>query len=158
MTTITLRHHDSTGGKTKQISAGVLQSITALWLLCAKRAIMASRKLKTNSKMSPDSRMIQWPKKLIATISNMDIKFGRRKSRTGDAGNRRGDGVADSGDDGLWQREILMGDKCQPLDFSGVIYYDREGNRTTEFPMRSPRASPFPGHVAKFDWSPPHER
>ncbi|CAI9284086.1 unnamed protein product [Lactuca saligna] len=155
MTSITIRRHDSPGGKTKQISAGVLRSITALWLICAKRAIIASRKLKDNSKISSDSRMIQWPKKLIATISNKDMKFGRRKSRTGESGNTRGDGVAD---DGVWQKEILMGDKCQPLDFSGVIYYDRDGNRRDELPMRSPRASPFPGYVAKFDWSPPHER
>ncbi|KAI3504733.1 hypothetical protein L1887_26418 [Cichorium endivia] len=158
MTSLTLCHHESTGGKTKQISAGVLHSITAIWLICAKRAIVASRKLKHNSKISPDSPMRQWPKKLMATISNKDIKFGRRKRRTGGAGNTNGDGAAEFGDDGLWQREILMGDKCQPLDFSGVIYYDRDGNRTNEFPMRSPRASPFPGYVAKFDWSPPHER
>ncbi|KAI3699503.1 hypothetical protein L2E82_43870 [Cichorium intybus] len=47
----------------------------------------------------------------MATISNKDIKFGRRKRRTGGTGNTSGDGVAEFGDDGLWQREILMGDK-----------------------------------------------
>lgn len=30
---------------------------------------------------------------------------------------------------GLWQREILMGKKCWPLDFSGMINYDIYGNR-----------------------------
>ncbi|KAI3673286.1 hypothetical protein L6452_39403 [Arctium lappa] len=157
----TLRHHhrdDSTGGKTKRIAAGVLQSITALWLICAKNAITASRKLKDNSKISPDSPLIQRPRKLIATISNKAIKLRHRKRSTGAIGNVKDDGGPDFGDDGLWQKEILMGDKCQPLDFSGVIYYDRDGNPTNEFPMRSPRASPFPAYVAKFDWSPPRER
>ncbi|GAB2280079.1 hypothetical protein Dimus_014717 [Dionaea muscipula] len=33
-------------------------------------------------------------------------------------------------DDGaLWQRTILMGDRCQPLDFSGVIYSATAGAR-----------------------------
>lgn len=44
-------------------------------------------------------------------------------------------------------RRILMGDKCQPLDFSGVIYYDSNGNRLPELPMRSPRASPLPSYL-----------
>jgi hypothetical protein len=38
------------------------------------------------------------------------------------------------GDGGVWQREILLGDKCQPLDFSGVIYYDANGNQLHELP------------------------
>lgn len=42
-----------------------------------------------------------------------------------------------------------MGDKCQPLDFSGVIYYDNEGNRVSELPSRSPRASPLPSFAYK---------
>lgn len=93
--------------------------------------------------------MIQRPKKLITNISNKAIMMRNRKRRTKD------DGGAEFGDNGLWQREILMGDKCEPLDFSGVIYYDKDGKRTDEFPTRSPRASPLPGYVTKFDWVPP---
>ncbi|XP_076939435.1 uncharacterized protein LOC143608155 [Bidens hawaiensis] len=150
MKTITLRHpsgEESTGGKTKRTKSGVLQSLTTLWLLCAKEAAKVSRKVKDKSKISPDSPMIQRPKKLMATISNKAIKIRHHRKKP------------ESGDDGLWQREILMGDKCQPLDFSGVINYDRDGKRTDEFPGRSPRLSSFPsGYVAKFDWVPPHER
>lgn len=50
------------------------------------------------------------------------------------------------GDGGVWRRSILMGDKCEPLDFSGVIYYDCNGNKLAEPPMKSPRASPFVGY------------
>ncbi|KAK9049258.1 hypothetical protein SSX86_031775 [Deinandra increscens subsp. villosa] len=158
MKSVTLRHHaagDSSDGNSKRIATGILQSITTLWLICAKQAILASRKLKHTSKISRDSPMIQRPKKLIASISNKAITMRHHKKRAGDGDNGGGEAV---GDDGVWQREILMGDKCQPLDFSGVIYYDRDGKRTHEFPTRSPRASPLPGYVAKFDWVPPHER
>ncbi|KAF8657461.1 hypothetical protein HU200_060022 [Digitaria exilis] len=45
----------------------------------------------------------------------------------------------------LWRKEILMGERCQPLDFSGVIYYDSEGHRLAQPPPpRSPMRSPLP--------------
>jgi hypothetical protein len=46
-------------------------------------------------------------------------------------------------EDGLWQKSILMGEKCQPPEFSGVIFYDGRGNQLPQMP-RSPRASPLP--------------
>ncbi|KAI3513287.1 hypothetical protein L1887_20616 [Cichorium endivia] len=128
----------------KRISAGVLQSITNLLLLCAKQTIIASKKLKNNTKIAQGS-----PKKLISSISNKAIKLRHRMKKTGEKG-------AEYGNDGLWRREILMGDKCQPLDFSGVIYYDKDGNLLSELPMRSPRASPFPSYVctpARSNWT-----
>ncbi|KAJ3692429.1 hypothetical protein LUZ60_012779 [Juncus effusus] len=47
------------------------------------------------------------------------------------------------GQDGVWRRSILMGEKCQPLDFSGVIYYDAEGKKLDNVPPRSPLRSPL---------------
>ncbi|KAF8779254.1 hypothetical protein HU200_002934 [Digitaria exilis] len=45
----------------------------------------------------------------------------------------------------LWRKEILMGERCQPLDFSGAIYYDAEGRRLPQPPApRSPMRSPLP--------------
>ncbi|KAI3717717.1 hypothetical protein L1987_69498 [Smallanthus sonchifolius] len=154
MKNVTLRHPSGdniTGRKTKRATTNVLQSFTTLCLLCAKQALIASRKLKDNSKISQDSPMIQRPKKLIATISNKAIKLRHHKKITVGEGNS-----PEFGDDELWQREILMGDKCQPLDFSGVINYDKDGKRTDQFPVHSPCA--LPGHVTKFDWVSPHER
>ncbi|KAL7616097.1 uncharacterized protein LOC111915690 [Lactuca sativa] len=130
--------------KSKRISAGVLQSITSLLLLCAKQTIIASKKLKNNTKISSGT-----PKKLISSISNKAIKLRHRMKRTGEEG-------GEHGSDGLWRKEILMGDKCQPLDFSGVIYYDKDGNLLSELPIRSPRASPLPGYVctpARSSWT-----
>ncbi|KAK7268363.1 hypothetical protein RIF29_21061 [Crotalaria pallida] len=40
----------------------------------------------------------------------------------------------------LWKKTILMGEKCQPLQFPGAIFYDNEGNQISEL-SRSPRAT-----------------
>ncbi|KAJ1688232.1 hypothetical protein LUZ63_019622 [Rhynchospora breviuscula] len=45
---------------------------------------------------------------------------------------------------GIWQRQIMMGERCQPLDFSGVIYYDINGKMLDHPPSpkeKSPRPS-----------------
>ena len=51
------------------------------------------------------------------------------------------------GEGGLWQKGILMGEKCRPPEFSGVIHYDSSGNKLSELPPRSPRASPLPNFL-----------
>lgn len=54
------------------------------------------------------------------------------------------------GEDGVWRRTILMGEKCQPLDFSGVIYYDADGRQLAAVPTpRSPLRSPLPSFAQK---------
>lgn len=116
--------NDSTDVKNKRISTGVLQSITNLLVQCAKQAIIVSKKFKNSSPGTP--------KKLISSISNKAMKLRNRKKKTGD-----------DKEDGVWRREILMGDKCQPLDFPGVIYYDKDGNLLDELPIRSP----LPGYL-----------
>ncbi|XP_076905667.1 uncharacterized protein LOC143561475 [Bidens hawaiensis] len=108
---------------------GVLQSVATLLIRCSKQAIKASKKLKPKSKISPGT-----PKKLISCISNKAMKLSHRKNNTEE--------------DGVWRKGILMGDKCEPLDFSGVIYYDKDGNILSECPMRSPRASPLSGYAS----------
>ena len=54
--------------------------------------------------------------------------------------------------DGLWTRTILLGEKCRPLDFDGVIHYDHQGRRVLELP-RSPMRSPLPSFFVKADVS-----
>jgi hypothetical protein len=34
------------------------------------------------------------------------------------------------------RKEIMMGEQCQPMDFSGVIYYDAEGHQVAQPPPR----------------------
>lgn len=38
----------------------------------------------------------------------------------------------------VWQRAILMGERCKPPTFSGLILYDEQGNRLKERPMKPP--------------------
>lgn len=104
-------------------------SVTSLWSLLTKHVSRTSRKFSSNNSS---------PKKLMSTISNKAINFRRKKRVSGE-----------EVDGGVWRRTILMGDKCQPLDFSGVIYYDNDGNRVSELPSRSPRASPLPSFAYK---------
>ncbi|XP_044950675.1 uncharacterized protein LOC123401025 [Hordeum vulgare subsp. vulgare] len=50
--------------------------------------------------------------------------------------------------DGVWRKEILMGERCQPLEFSGAIYYDAEGRRLGAPPTpRTPVRSPLPASL-----------
>ncbi|KAJ4706946.1 putative Transmembrane protein [Melia azedarach] len=34
----------------------------------------------------------------------------------------------DDSEEAVWRRKIIMGERCRPLDFSGKIVYDSEGN------------------------------
>ncbi|XP_020589115.1 uncharacterized protein LOC110030645 [Phalaenopsis equestris] len=40
-------------------------------------------------------------------------------------------------EEGLWKKTILMGVKCQPLEFSGAVLYDSRGRRVAA-PTRTP--------------------
>ncbi|XP_076907982.1 uncharacterized protein LOC143564658 [Bidens hawaiensis] len=90
------------------------------------------------SKLPPRSPL-RYPKQLITTISNKAMSSLVINHKKGGGGDDR---VVDEGfgEGGLWQREILMGVKCQPPEFSGVIYYDCDGRRVSEFTPRSPRS------------------
>lgn len=85
----------------------------------------------------------------MTQISNKAISFIHGKKRVDEDDDDVGVGPEEFGDGGVWQKTILMGDKCQPLDFSGVIYYDSTGKQLNEIPLRSPRASPLPGYLTK---------
>lgn len=143
----------------KRMTSAVVTSVMAFASKCSKQASRVSKKLKPSEpKPKPKPKRIallkeensnnfklpQSPKKLFSTISNKAITLVHGKRRSDD------DDVAaeeDFGDGGVWQRSILMGDKCQPLDFSGVIYYDSDGKQMRELPIRSPRASPLPSYL-----------
>ncbi|OAY79679.1 hypothetical protein ACMD2_10824 [Ananas comosus] len=47
----------------------------------------------------------------------------------------------DEDEDGVWRRTILLGERCQPLDFSGAIHYDSRGRR---LPDPAPRRTGSP--------------
>ncbi|XAR51270.1 hypothetical protein NMG60_11005853 [Bertholletia excelsa] len=122
----------------KRLAVVLMESVTSLFGLCAKHASRVSRKLcavSTTSRVGP-RRPVTQPKHLPP------IHLGHRKRSNG------GETVdGEYGGEGLWRRTILMGDKCQPLDFPGVIYYDNNGKQVSNPPLRSPRCSPLPGYL-----------
>lgn len=114
------------------LAIGLFVSIIAIVALCAKHAKKTSKKSMSNvyeSKIVP---------KLSSPVHNMTKKGGE------DSGEVAGEVAGEQ--KGLWQKAIIMGEKCQPPQFSGVIYYDSFGNRVSELP-RSPRASPLPRYA-----------
>ncbi|XP_059310231.1 uncharacterized protein LOC132061425 [Lycium ferocissimum] len=131
------------------LAIGLFLSIIAVIALCAKHGrSRASRKYhmaneETNEEriLASKSPLLTSPKQLITTISTktMPKKYGEKSNVIKNGSNER-EGFGHEG--GLWQKQILMGERCQPPQFSGVIYYDPFGNRVSELP-RSPRASPM---------------
>ncbi|MCE3051675.1 hypothetical protein HAX54_050485 [Datura stramonium] len=67
-------------------------------------------------------------KQLITTIST---RLCQKKSDMIKNGSNEREGFGHN-EGGLWQKAILMGEKCKPPQFSGVIYYDPFGNRVSE--------------------------
>ncbi|XP_057508378.1 uncharacterized protein LOC130791253 [Actinidia eriantha] len=128
------------------LAVGLVVTVSAVVALCAKHARRVPRKHETeptDSKFVPRSPL-RFPRHLMTTISNKTIPFihDRKTEAEEKIGNEKAE--EGFGEGGLWQKTILMGEKCQPPEFSGVIYYDCQGNRISEMPPRSPRASPLP--------------
>ena len=137
----------------KRHTNGLLERITAIFASLAKGA----RRLKPKTKQGdevwkielrtpPPKSPLAKPKKLLNNISNKALPFVHDRKKHDEETESEAD---EWGDGGVWQKAILMGDKCQPLDFSGAIYYDSQGKQTNEIPLRSPRASPLPGYLTR---------
>ncbi|XP_057872620.1 uncharacterized protein LOC131078845 [Cryptomeria japonica] len=94
----------------------------------------------TNFKLPPKSpgraifNSLSGPKKLL-----LSRKWGKSEE---DELKAYDSAVTEEGDF-LWQRSILMGERCKPPDFSGMIIYDDKGNRLPHFPPRSPKLNLF---------------
>ncbi|KAL6969796.1 hypothetical protein U1Q18_029509 [Sarracenia purpurea var. burkii] len=132
--------------------------VSALVALCAKhsRGASASRskhateppndsKFAPRALRSPHTELV-----LVTPIGEKPILVAHHRKSTvaeaeavEDAGGDEAEERLGEGGGGLWHKTILMGEKCQPPEFSGVIYYDCGGNQISELPPRSPRASPL---------------
>ncbi|WZY97084.1 hypothetical protein YC2023_069413 [Brassica napus] len=103
--------------------------LVSLMVLCARHANRLSKKLKPKKRTRYENFGGRW------NMASSPMRFKAEKEKTA---------AMEEEQHGLWQREILMGGKCEPLDFSGVIHYDRNGRQLREMPPRSPRGTPFP--------------
>ncbi|KAL8533432.1 hypothetical protein ACS0TY_009715 [Phlomoides rotata] len=113
------------------LALGLFVSVTLLVSLCAKHA-------KKYTSKTGDPNTAKAPlKQMVAAISHKGMTVNGKKSSSDGGRNNKEDE-----DSGVWQKAILMGEKCQPPEFSGVIYYDYSGNRVPEMP-KSPRNTPM---------------
>ncbi|KAJ8442450.1 hypothetical protein Cgig2_022333 [Carnegiea gigantea] len=63
-------------------------------------------------------------KALLKMISSRKQQVQHGDEDDNDDGNEYYEGEEDA----VWKKTIIMGEKCRPLDFSGKIEYDSEGN------------------------------
>jgi hypothetical protein len=116
-------------------------AVAALMGTCARRLSRAARRLHLRPRQG-----------IAASFSSRAIVpflgGGARKSLSSSKSKSKGKKAAEEDADGVWRKEIMMGERCQPLNFSGVIYYDAEGRRLAQPPPpRSPLRSPLPASV-----------
>ena len=86
---------------------------------------------------------------LSATLSGIGGKAARmvswnRRSPSGSSDDEE-EAVAALGpedDEAVWRKAIIMGDKCRPLQFSGHIAFDSDGNQLPQPPAAVKKASP----------------
>ncbi|XP_022775824.1 uncharacterized protein LOC111317648 [Durio zibethinus] len=125
------------------LAIGLFVAVSALVALCAKHTRRAPPKFEEDAidtKLAPKSPCLLKPKQLVTNIGNKAKPFICKKGKQPGNGGLEEGGF---GGGGLWQKAILMGEKCRPPEFAGVIYYDSYGNQVSEPPQRSPGASPL---------------
>ncbi|KAL2340621.1 hypothetical protein Fmac_008561 [Flemingia macrophylla] len=130
----------------KRQAQKLLVNVAELLAMAAKRARRLPRKLKAAASAAgkEEWRMeLRLPKKVLRGISEKTVPFIQKQMQQKKKKKKKGEGE-EWGQGGVWQKAILMGDKCEPLDFSGVIYYDSNGKQLNHMPLKSPRASPLP--------------
>lgn len=140
-------------GHPKRRGLGWLMPVSALAALYAKiRATGSSGKLKkktgSDSSSSPGITVKKTKRKKGRSFEHHG-SHGAEEEEEDEDEQQRSNEEAAFGDGGVWQRSILMGGKCDPLNFSGVIYYDDKGKRLDELPVRSPRSSPLPAYLSR---------
>lgn len=125
------------------LAIGLFISVSFLLALCAQhsRKVISSRKYSTDDQSSSTgSRKTSSPTSVSFKENIIDhprISSSRKSSKQEESEDEK----EERGGAGLWQKAILMGEKCQPPEFSGVLFYDSYGKRVSELP-RSPRAIP----------------
>jgi hypothetical protein len=124
------------------------QAVTALMGTCARRLSRAARRLHLRPRQGLAASFSS-SRAIVPFLGGGGGAIIRKKARS--SKRRRGedeDELSFETEDGVWRKEIMMGERCQPLDFSGAIYYDAEGRRLEQPPTpRSPLRSPLPASV-----------
>ncbi|KAL6633676.1 hypothetical protein ACP70R_026347 [Stipagrostis hirtigluma subsp. patula] len=123
------------------------QAVAALMGTCARRLSRAARRLHLRPRPGISASLSS--RAIVPFLGGGGAKKALSSSSAAAAASKsKRRKAAAAEEDGVWRKEIMMGERCQPLDFSGVIYYDAEGRRLAQPPPpRSPLRSPLPASV-----------
>ena len=125
------------------------QAVAALVGTCARRLSRAARRLH-HLRPRDDGAAASFSSRAIVPFLGGGVRKALSSSSSKSKRRRKAedDELSFEWEDGVWRKEIMMGERCQPLDFSGAIYYDAEGRRLEHPPPpRSPMRSPLPASV-----------
>ncbi|GLJ05149.1 hypothetical protein SUGI_0012150 [Cryptomeria japonica] len=75
-------------------------------------------------------------------LSNVSFSKRAKKPQAAEVEEKEKEKEEESGGNLIWQRSIMMGEKCRPPNFSGAIIYDDKGNLLPHFPPRSSSSNP----------------
>lgn len=94
--------------------ASLLSKVSSAVAACARRVSRATRRLFRARRLCQGGSL------------------GRQHVAAAQGGGT-GTGVGEGeGGEGLWRRAILMGKRCEPLNFAGAIHYDSLGRRIAQ--------------------------
>ncbi|KAJ0099451.1 hypothetical protein Patl1_21315 [Pistacia atlantica] len=98
---------------------GVFSVFSVVTFLCAShKTKKSSRRVKDEEKVSSERKLLSKLNSNISSKAHLMVKMiSWRKVQD-----------EDDEDEAVWKRSIIMGERCRPLEFSGKILYDSEGN------------------------------
>ncbi|WOK99924.1 hypothetical protein Cni_G08636 [Canna indica] len=120
------------------IGDNLLHTMSSLMETCKKHVSHATRRLRSHASLSKLGGKRGF---FLSRRTSFEPSLGNGRVAESDEGERSKE--EDEEEEGVWRRTILMGEKCQPLDFSGAIHYDSSGRQvsTPRTPLRTPLTS-----------------
>ncbi|CAM0953468.1 unnamed protein product [Alopecurus aequalis] len=127
------------GGYTEH--TGIVGRVSSLVAVCTRRVSRATRRLlRTRHRYGVSGGGAPSRRRTRPVGSDTFFTRTRQQPVKGDDGAAETKDEEGDGEGVVWRRAILMGERCQPLDFAGAIHYDSFGRRLAR-PPTGPRSA-----------------
>jgi hypothetical protein len=127
------------------MGTSLAQAVTALMGTCARQLSRAARRLHRRPRARQALAASLSSRAIVPFLGGGGGAIGKAAGSKRRRRREQDEPSFEAEEDGVWRKEIMMGERCQPLEFSGAIYYDAEGRRLEQPPTpRSPLRSPLP--------------
>lgn len=116
----------------------IFSVLSTVAFICISLKIIRSRRHREEKSavgLADRKQTVSW---LRSSISSKALLMAKKMSwrKVQDEGEE--EGIDDDDDEEVvWKRTIIMGERCRPLDFSGKILYDSNGNPLPNSPLPS---------------------